>query len=196
MMYIDDILHTEEGYVYNLITDKFRTALEQVMRSEGISIEDFEDTLMDFFLYLREDKKGPFASFHTIRMDSDGARCSWLKTTLFNYISSNVLRRQKKMPTDKFEVTHDRYEENDTVVSEMQKHTAILLFEKVNETYSAPERIIFFYDLIEKAGIAHSAENISLTSILHISDGYLRVMRTRLKQKIKKFVIEIEKSAL
>lgn len=196
MMYIDDILHTEEGYVYNLITDKFRFALEKVLSSEGVDSEDFEDTLMDFFLYLREDKKGPFASFHTIKMDSDAARCSWLKTTLFNYVSTNVLRQKNKMQTVKFGPFHDRGEENDMILSQMKQHTAILLFEKVNETYSAPERIIFFYDLIEKVGIAHSAENISLTSILHISDGYLRVMRTRLKKKIRKLVIEIEKSAL
>lgn len=195
-MYIDDILHTEEGYVYNLITDKCRNALEKVMRSEEVCNEDFEDTLMEFFMYLREDKKGPFASFHTIKMDSDAVRCSWLKSALFNFISCKVKREQKKMPTVKFEPYHDHCEENDRAVSQMQRHTAILLFEKVNETYSAPERIIFFYDLIEKAGVAHSSENILLTSVLHISDGYLRVMRTRLKQKIKRLVIEIEKSAL
>ena len=184
---LNKLMENRDGYVYRTLF-KHKPMFQQIMRHYDISDEQREyDILMDFYFYLRGDGE-PFAMLDGIK--NEKALPSWLKTVFSRYMSRHATFAERMShDVSEFDKIPDN-EDDSRTYSISDLNTAVLLIEQVNETYSAPERVIFFADLDALASKRHSTEEV--LSVLHCTEGNLRVMRHRLKKRIRQTLAVIE----
>lgn len=182
-----------DGAAYYLIMVTCRPLLCGIMNNAGVEEEAQYDVLMDFFLYLRdgnkkvEDDKLAFTYQLFLTINNPSTFNSWVRTVFVRFMN-------KKLATQKnFREIEDYVADDETFdgYSLEDLHTAILLFEEVNECFSAPERYVFFSDMYA----LYSEENVTseMARVLNCTINNVRVMRSRVKAKVRKLVDEIKK---
>lgn len=187
------ITNHSDGAAYELIMVRFRPLLCKIMRQNEIPQEAEYDLLMDFYLYLRDgkgedaDRCFPFAMF--MGLNSPETFPLWLKIVFKRWIS----RRLGKATSKEDSIGNpgelpDEIEENNIQFTSL--YMAIMVMETVNSTFSAPERLIFFYDLYTI--MVSEPSYISLSNTLKTTEGNIRVMRSRVKKKVRKVAEHIK----
>ena len=177
----------DDGAMYYLIFVRMHDTLRKEMGRYDMVDEDVcYDTLMDFFFYLRDgehrDNPMPYASLMLIR---DASRLDGWMWRSFRYFLAGRYKKAKQ--TEKAVMDRSDIDEEETFFSPGEIDVAIRLLELVNRSFSAPERYIFFSDLYAmKNGSKRDTYELAVT--LGCTQGNLRVMRHRLKNKIRRLL--------
>lgn len=182
-----------DGAAYYLIMVVCRPLLCGIMNNANIKEEIQYDVLMDFFLYLRDgnikkEEDNPVFTYHLfLTINNPKAFTSWVRTVFVRFLNKRLLsEKQYKQIEDN--VTDDESFDGYTM-SDLK--TAITLFEEVNESFSAPERFVFFSDL----HALYTGYNVTseMAQVLCCTMNNVRVMRSRVKTKVRKLVDKIKK---
>lgn len=182
-----------DGAAYYLIMVTCRPLLCGIMNKAGFAEEIQYDVLMDFFLYLRDgnkkenDDKLAFTYQLFLTIQNPSTFTSWVHTVFTRfmfrrYFSNDIHKEIEDNVVD--DETFDGYSMDDL-------QTAIILFEEVNERFSAPERYVFFSDLY--ALYSEKSVTSEIAEVLNCTMNNVRVMRSRVKNKVRKLVDEIKK---
>lgn len=178
----------DDGAAYYLVFNKARPALYSIMLDNGILNEDDQyDTLMDFYLYLRDGAKdknpNPYAAFLLIR--EPNKLLGWIKQTFKYHLLDEARRVDKKLKAEKDFLY--KQGDNERIFTTDDLEVVIHTLEMVNEQLSAPERYLFFSDMY---AMQAGKKNIvaELTETLQCTPGNLRVMRHRIKAKVEIFL--------
>ncbi|MBP5366272.1 MAG: hypothetical protein J6Y82_10200 [Bacteroidales bacterium] len=186
-MNLSELLDNRDGQVYRLLFYDCRPLLQHILANYNINDSQREyDCIMDFYLYLRGDEE-PFAMLTAIK--SEKALPSWLKTVFSRFMAR---RANHDGQTDYSDSAFDKIpddEEDSRIFTISDLNTAITLIEQINTSYSAPERVIFFADIDALASNRHSTDEI--ISVLHCTEGNLRVMRHRLKKRVQQTLAKL-----
>lgn len=188
MMTPEEIMRdTEDGQVYTAIFDTFRVQMERVLGNYSIeSAEERYDYLMDFYLHLRDDKNGPYHAYLTIRAEhKEASRAQWLRTTFRNYMNRRFV---EKLPS--LDGNEELVEEEDSFAVR-DVRMAVDVLDRVNKTFPAPERVVFFYDLWA-VSYDEKFPTEKVTEMLGCTEGNLRVMKHRVRNKVKRVVKSLE----
>lgn len=191
MMTPEDIMRdTVEGQVYTDIFEKFRWQMQRVLADYGVKPEDEQyDYLMDFYLFLRDNKKGPFSSYLTIRAErGDASRAQWLRTAFRHYMNRKFVENMS--PLDE---NTDLEDDDQSVFALRDIRMAVDVLDRVNKTFPAPERVIFFYEL-HSVSYDEDYPTEKIKKLLSCTEGNLRVMKHRVKNKVRAIVKQMEEA--
>lgn len=175
----------DDGAAYYLVFNKARPALYSIMIDNGILNDDDQyDTLMDFYLYLRDGAKKndpvPYAAFLLIR--EPDKLVGWIKQTLKFHLLEKAKIIDKKLEAEKG--FHNQLDNKERIFTADDLEIVIYILEMVNRDFSAPERYLFFSDMYAmQTGKKDIAAELMET--LQCTPGNLRVMRHRIKAKVK-----------
>lgn len=188
----EQIMHdTDDGRVYTAIFETFRWQMDRVLDDYKVPSEDHYDQLMDFYFFLRDNKNGPFYSYLTIKAEhKEASRAQWLRTVLRNYLNRKQIKElmEIQVPLDE---EMEMMGEEDPVFVVHDVRMAVDVLDRVNKTFSAPERVVFFYDLEAVCDDSEFPTERAM-KLLSCTEGNLRVMKHRVKKKVRGIVKEME----
>ena len=184
---------TDDGKVYTDIFVTFRSQMERVLDDYNVPSEAHYDQLMDFYFFLRDNKNGPFYSYLTIKaVHNEASRAQWLRTVLRNHLNRKHIQELVESQVSlNEEIELAEEEEHQYTIQDIRM--AVDVLDRVNKTFSAPERLIFFYDLdtVTDDMVFPTEKAMRL---LNCTEGNLRVMKHRVKKKVREIVKKMEES--
>lgn len=180
---------TDEGRVYTDIFENYRVQMDRVMNDYNVPEEEHYDQLMDFYLFLRDNKNGPFFSYLTIdAAHKEASKAQWLRTVLRNYLNRKLTKELEETPLDE---VADMSDEDSNMFTVHDVRMAVDVLDRVNKTFSAPERVVFFYDLYSVCNDDDFPTERAM-ELLACTEGNLRVMKHRVKKKVRELVKKME----
>lgn len=194
-MNLDEIMqNSEDGQVYTLLFKTFRCQMERILHDFSIDKEQHYDFLMDFFLFLRDDKKGPFQALKNMRKKNNPvSQAQWLRVVFRRYLIRHYVGNIKESDAPFDERCYNIEDSNsDTQIYSINDlRTALRLLDRVNRTYPAPERVVFF-SYLDSTCSNQPADQQKLLSLLGCTAGNLRVIRYRVLNKVRQTLKEVE----
>lgn len=195
---VEKVVHNhDDGAAYYLLTEKVRQRLNSIMFEHSIDIDDQYDTIMELYLYLRDGKNGkdnepnvPYQMMLTL--NNAAAFIPWITVVFKRFIErkqqQNISTVSQSFDSRDNEVSADS-SQNEQIFEIDDLEKAILIIETINETFSAPERYLFFSDLYALRYPAEEKED--LKSVLNCTENNIRVMRHRIKERVRKVALQI-----
>lgn len=164
------------------LRERFEVCRNQLM-------DDFEDVVEDFFLYLREGKTGwsktPYLSLRRIRKKESFE--SWLLNTFRNYLTIRV-EKEDNRTTRLSDNQNIRTSENpDSLTDERKLAIASTLIAYAHQTFFPRDRFIFLRTLLTLLNKQQALPNDEMARALGMSDIAYRVTVHRLKGKLSFF---------
>ena len=152
-------------------------------------MDDFEDVVEDFFLYLREGKTGwsktPYLSLRRIRKKESFE--TWLLNTFRNYLTIRV-EKEDNRTTRLSDNQNIRTSENpDSLTDERKLAIASTLIAYAHQTFFPRDRFIFLRTLLTILNKQQALPNDEMARALGMSDIAYRVTVHRLKGKLSFF---------
>ena len=164
------------------LRERFEVCRNQLM-------DDFEDVVEDFFLYLREGKTGwsktPYLSLRRIRKKESFE--TWLLNTFRNYLTIRV-EKEDNRTTRLSDNQNIRTSENpDSLTDERKLAIASTLIAYAHQTFFPRDRFIFLRTLLTILNKQQALPNDEMARALGMSDIAYRVTVHRLKGKLSFF---------
>ena len=180
---------------YYLLFNRYKRDFEAISYEMGFNEpkkDCLSDLLMDFFFKLRGTSAQP--PYSTCQKIKDPQKLhGWLMTAYHNFLSDRIKQWTKKHDLE-LKISEEEEENRDwhqRIYNDKDLRNIIRLFERVNVSFNAKERFIFFYDNCKMNDIYLCSEE-EIQDELGISNENFRVIRHRIKDKIKELLKEIE----
>ena len=190
--FVDIILHdtkkSDEG-VYYLLHQRFDRQLREIYdKYRHHLLDDFEDVMDDFFLYLREgkDNRFPYQSLQTI--NNNNSFESWMLNTFRNYLSN---RSKEEERISYAEISLDNLSDGPSAASlltdEQKLHVAAHLIAYAHQVFYPRGRFIFLRSLLTMLNKRKALPNEEVAVALGMTDVSYRVTMHRMKCNLVKF---------
>ena len=190
--FVDIILHdtkNSDEAVYYLLHQRFDRQLREIYdKYRHHLLDDFEDVMDDFFLYLREgkDNRFPYQSLQTI--NNNNSFESWMLNTFRNYLSN---RSKEEERISYAEISLDNLSDGPSAASlltdEQKLHVAAHLIAYAHQVFYPRGRFIFLRSLLTMLNKQKALPNEEVARALGMTDISYRVTVHRMKCNLSKF---------
>ena len=172
------LLHHRVDRQLREIYDKYRHHL----------LDDFEDVMDDFFLYLREGKDNRFPYQSLQNINNNNSFESWMLNTFRNYLSN---RSKEEERISYAEISLDNLSDGSSVSSlltdEQKLHVAAHLIAYAHQVFYPRGRFIFLRSLLTMLNKRKALPNEEVAVALGMTDISYRVTKHRMKCNLVKF---------
>ena len=190
--FVDVILQQDEGSdeaMYYLLHQRLNHLLhERYEVYQHQLLDDFEDIIEDFFLYLREDGIGqdrqPYQTLRRIKKKE--AFETWLLNTFRNYLSNRVAAEDKIYATSYSDNVCDDSQQS-LLTDERKLTIASQLIAYAHQSFYPRGRFIFLRSLLTMLNKQKALPDKEMATALQMTHLAYRVMNHRMKQHLARF---------
>lgn len=177
--------------VYYLLHERLNKLLRKKFEVyENQLLDDFEDVLEDFFLYLREGKnrrnRTPYPSLHRIRKKESFE--TWLVSTFRNYLTMRAATESQMVTSELYpEQIADAGTQASTLTDERKLAIVSQLIAYTHQTFYPRSRFIFLRSLLTMLNKRKALPNNEIAYALGMTDISYRVSIHRMKCRLAQY---------
>ena len=177
--------------MYNLLHQHLNHQLKQQFKAyHNQLLDDFEDIVVDFFLYLREGKEGDGQqSYQSLRrIEKKESFEPWILNTFRNYLNVRANKEAKVICTELFtENVTDSDASSSLLTDERMLTVASNLIAYAHQKLSPRDRFIFLRTLLTLLNKRQALPNESMAKALGMTDISYRVTVYRMKCHLSEY---------
>ena len=147
-------------------------------------LDDFEDIIEDFFLYLRESGRYPYQSLQ--RINKKDTFETWLLNTFRNYLSNRAAAEDKIYATSYLDRACDDSQQS-CLTDERKLAIASQLIAYAHQVFYPRGRFIFLRSLLTMLNKQKALPDKEMAMALNMTHLAYRVMNHRMKQTLARF---------